>query len=170
MTTLTYRYKLDPTVLENLRDFAGLHRHAEPAVFREEWDQWVTKNSEMIMVEQRRLSALGCTKDINSKLYKSARYYFKNKSVDEVDATKRREYVGTSKEFREAIDEHITNIARNQVMKPAAAFVNFLENDMYKKIIKTTRCDIQGYGFTSEMIDKKIKKTYKNRYFAHQKA
>ena len=25
------------------------------------------------------------------------------------------------------------------------------------------------YGFTTDMIQKKIKKTYKNRYFAHQK-
>ena len=133
MTTLTYRYKLDPTVLENVRDFAGLHRHAEPAVFREEWDQWVTKNSEMIMVEQRRLSALGCTKDINSKLYKSARYYFKNKSIDEVDATKRREYVGTSKEFREAINEHITNSQKlkdssGKIVFMAIASLSYLQN------------------------------------------
>ncbi len=170
MTTLTYRYKLEVTVLEQLKIFADLHRYDESAVFREAWKEWLTDHKALVDRETLRLKTLGCDKDICKKLYKSARYYFKNKSLEESDPVKRREYIGTSKEFREAIDQHLITIARNQQLKPADAFTDFLENPIYTKILNKTRIDIEGYGFSEEMVSKKIKKTYKNRYFAQQKA
>ncbi len=170
MTTLTYRYKLDETVLHQLQGFAEEHRHASPAVFREAWKIWLVENAELVTRERNRLKTIGCAKKAEDKMYKSARYYFKNKSQEENEPTKRREYVGTSKQFREAIDEHIVNVARKQELKPSAAYLNFIENPTSAQILSETRTDIGGYGFTDEMVEKKIKKTYKNRYFAHQKA
>mgnify|MGYP001465795542 CR=1 FL=1 len=43
--------------------------------------------------------------DVLVKMYKSARYYFKNKSAEKKDVKKRRQYVGLTPEFREAVDE-----------------------------------------------------------------
>ena len=169
MTTLTYRYKLTTAVLEQLKIFADIHRYDEPTVFREAWRDWIIVNKILIDRERLRLKILGYNKDICKKLYKSARYYFKNKSLEDNDPIKRREYIGTSKEFRVAIDQHLTTSARNQQLKPADAFVDFLENPIYTKILKETRAEIAGYGLTEEMVSKKIKKTYKNRYFAQQK-
>mgnify|MGYP006164848455 CR=1 FL=1 len=169
MTTLTYRYKLDSAILEQLRSFAGNHRYDEAIIFREAWKGWLIDNKVIIDREIARLREIGYIKDVKMKLYKSARYYFKNKSLEEKDPVKRREYIGTSKEFREAIDKHLTTIARNANLKPADAFTDFLENTEYLKILNSTRQDIKGYGFTEEMVSKKIKKTYKNRYFAQQK-
>jgi len=168
MTSVTYRYKLDPVVLDQLITFADTHRYDEPLIFKEEWDKWVKENTALITREKMRLTELGCTKDVVKKMYKSARYYFKNKTESK-DTVERRAYVGTSRAFRDAIDEHITTIARIQRLKPADAFQEFIENKTFSRIINETKADIQGYGFTTEMIDKKIKKTYKNRYFAHQK-
>jgi len=41
MTSVTYRYKLDPVVLNQLITFADTHRYDEPLIFKEEWDKWV---------------------------------------------------------------------------------------------------------------------------------
>lgn len=168
MTSVTYRYKLDPVVLNLLITFADTHRYDESLIFKEEWDEWVKEHVAIITRERTRLTELGYTKNIVNKMYKSARYYFKNKRESK-EIVERRSYIGTSRAFRDAIDEHITTIARIQRLKPADAFQEFIENKTFSLIINETKADIQGYGFTTDMIDKKIKKTYKNRYFAHQK-
>lgn len=169
MTSKTYRFKLDPIILENIRQFAENHRYEDSHDFSCSYQKWVEDNKGIIDREKRRLVALGCDKNINTKIYKSARYYFKNKTNDEKEPTQRREYVGSTKEFREAIDAHISNIANKRNLKPADAFSNFIEHTDYQKIITDAVEDFRGYGFSTDMIDKKIKKTYKNRYFTHQK-
>ena len=169
MTSCTYRYKLDPDILEHLILFADTHRYDDPPIFKEEWDKWVEQNEKMIEREGTRLKEAGYEKDVRLKLYRSARYYFKNKSLEKEDPRERRQYVGTGKDFRDAIDEHMDSIVRTRQLKPSYAYNDFIENSKYLPIINETREDIREYGFTTEGIDKKIKKAYKNRYFAQQK-
>lgn len=169
MTSKTYRYKLDPIILENIQKFAEKHRYDDSHDFSYSYERWLKDNKGLVDREERRLTAEGCDKNIRTKIYKSARYYFKNKTNEEKEPMQRREYVGSSKEFREAIDAHISKIANNLNLKPANAFSNFIDHVEYQKIITDTVEDFRGYGFSTDIIDKKIKKTYKNRYFTHQK-
>lgn len=169
MTTKTYRFKLDDVLLEKIKQFADLHRDDEPDTFSDSFDQWFKENNELIKREERRLILLGYDKSIQTKIFKSARYYFKNKCVQEKEPTQRRNYVGSTKEFREAIDSHISNIANKLGLKPASAFSNFILHADYQMILTKAKEDFRGYGFSTDMIDNKIKKTYKNRYFTHQK-
>ena len=67
-------------------------------------------------------------------MYKSARYYFKNKSNEKKKAKKRRQYIGLEPEFRDAIDEHIENVSIRQEFKPQDGFINFLDDTKYSEI------------------------------------
>lgn len=169
MTSYTYRYKLDPIIVDHLIRFTDTHRYADSSIFKEEWDKWIEGNKTIIERENTRLKEAGCQKNIRQKLYRSARYYYKTKSMDKEDPHERRQYVGTGKDFRDAIDEHIFTTVRSQQLKPAHAFDDFIKSNKYIPVITETKEDIRRYGFTTEMINDKIKKTYKNRYFAQQK-
>ena len=46
-------------------------------------------------------------------MYKSVRYYFKNKSTEKKEAKKRRQYIGLDREFLDAIDIQINNNFNN---------------------------------------------------------
>ena len=169
MTTKTYRFKLDEVLLEKIQHFAITHRKDEPDTFCTSFDLWFKDHYELVQREEQRLIVLGYDKNIQTKIFKSARYYFKNKQCHEKETTQRRNYVGSTKEFREAIDTHISNIANKLDLKPARAFSNFINHVDYQRVLTETRDDFRGYGFSTDMIDCKIKKTYKNRYFTHQK-
>ena len=64
MTTLTYRYKLDSAILEQLRSFAGNHRYDEAIIFREAWKGWLIDNKVIIDREIARLREIGYIKDV----------------------------------------------------------------------------------------------------------
>ena len=102
-------------------------------------------------------------------MYKSVRYYFKNKSTEKKDVKKRRQYVGLNPEFREAIDEHIENTSLRQELKPAEGYINFMDGAKYTELIRMEKIRLESYNFTKEEIVSKLKKTYKNRYFNMKK-
>jgi len=102
-------------------------------------------------------------------MYKSARYYFKNKSTEKKDAKKRRQYVGLNPEFREAVDVHIESVSLRQEMKPAEGYINFMDDIKYAVLIGLEKVRLESYNFTKEEITSKLKKTYKNRYFNMKK-
>ena len=102
-------------------------------------------------------------------MYKSARYYFKNKSNEKTDVKKRRQYVGLNPEFRDAIDSHISSVALRQELKPADGYINFMDNGDNIELLRLEKLRLESYDFTKEEIQAKFKKTYKNRYFTMQK-
>jgi len=166
----TYRYKFSSEFLVNLKDFARIHKFDESQVFKDSWEEWCKDNKSIVEKESNRLKTEGYTGDVLVKMYKSARYYFKNKSNEKKKAKKRRQYIGLEPEFRDAIDEHITNVSMRQELKPQDGFINFLDNTKYGEIIRLEKLRLQSYDFTKEEINAKFKKTYKNRYFTNQKA
>ena len=76
----TYRYKFSSEFLVNLKDFARIHKFDEPSAFKDNWKIWCDENKEIIKEEADRLKTAGYEGDALVKMYKSARYYFKNKS------------------------------------------------------------------------------------------
>ena len=115
----TYRFKFTDDFLNNLKEFSRIHRFDDAAAFKDNWNTWCEDNKEIIKVECDVLKAKGYEGDALVKMYKSVRYYFKNKSTEKKDVKKRRQYVGLNPEFREAVYEHIANSSLREELKPA---------------------------------------------------
>jgi hypothetical protein len=156
-----YRYKFTKEFMEELYKFSKIHQYDHRKDFKDAWLLWKDENEVFVCEEIRRLNLLGCDKDIEDKMFKSARYYFRKKNTEKKAPSSRRDYIGTSKEFILIIDKHIKSNVGN---KPSECFLDFCKKnteELQKELIR-----LLNSGLTkSEEIKDKIKKTYKNRYF-----
>ena len=165
-----YRYKFSKDFLDVMTEFARIHRFDDAQVFKENWDDWVEENTDSISRETKHLKDMGYTGNVKVKMYKSARYYFKNKSTKENSKEKKRcKYVGLDPLFRMAMDDHIETIAFRRELKPAMGYIDFMDSEKNKKIINDEKRRLKSVGFDKEDIEGKLKKTYKNRYYLKQK-
>jgi hypothetical protein len=156
-----FRYKFTKEFMEDLYQFSKIHQYDHRKDFKEAWILWKDENEEFINKEIRRLNSLGCSKDIEDKMFKSARYYFRKKNTEKKEPIIRRDYIGTSKEFILIIDKHIKSNIGN---KPSDCFSQFCRENIEELQKELIRLINQGFTENTEIKDK-IKKTYKNRYF-----
>lgn len=164
-----YRFKFSSDFQLLLMSFADKHRFDDPDLFRENWNEWVIENNNEIEKESRLLVQMGCQKNIYDKMYRSVRYYFKNKPIQKKDPKKRRKYVHFDKKFLKDMDIHIMEIAFRQDFKPEFAFNNFISDITYSSLLDNEKERLLAEDWEEVNIDSKIKKTYKNRYFIQQK-
>jgi hypothetical protein len=164
----TYRFKFSPAFLEHLVGFTRIHKYDDKDAFKENWETWIQDNKEIINREDNRLRTAGYSGNILEKMYKSARYYFKNKSDKKVKEKKRKNYVGVAVEFRDLMDKHIKEICMRNDVKPSDGFLDFMDNGDEVEI-RRENTRLKSYNFSAEDILKKLKKTYKNRYYIIQK-
>ena len=69
------------------------------------------------------------------------------------------------------MDKHINEIAFVQDLKPAHAYNNFISDDKYSSKMDEIIQDLMDENDLEEAeVEKKICKTYKNRYFIQQKS
>tara|TARA_X000000368_G_scaffold413498_1_gene401656 strand:+ start:56 stop:571 length:516 start_codon:yes stop_codon:yes gene_type:complete len=169
MASKTYRYKFSEPFKNELMGFSRIHKYDEPAAFKDNWDIWCKDNKSIIDNEIAILKNNGYTGNALVKMYKSVRYYFKNKSDVKKEVKQRRQYLGLSPEFREAVDTHIKNVALRRELKPSIGFVDFMDQVIYSELIRSEKLRLESYNFTKEDINNKFKKSYKNRYFLEQK-
>jgi hypothetical protein len=156
-----YRFTFNNAFTEELFRFSKIHQYDDRKVFKEAWDIWAEDNEEIISEETKRLQELGYEGNIQDKMFKSARYYFINKSTERKEPSKRRNYVGLQKELLESMDEYLKE---NKNVKPSESFDEFCKNNI--ELIKDSIDIIYRSGITdSQVIKSKIKKTFKNRYF-----
>ena len=174
MATLTtsniFRYKFDSPIVNLINIFAATHKYDDSSQFREEWDEFIKDNKASIDREKQRLINLGYTGDINNKMYKSARYYFKNKSTEKKKSKQRRKYVTLNKGFLADMDRHISTVAFPQEMKPAHAYNNFISDATYSEKLDDALQKMLDNDWKEPAAESKLKKTYKNRYFMQQKS
>ena len=158
-----YRYKFTQEFTVELFKFSKIHQYDHRKDFKEAWEKWVEENEDLVNEEYRRLSNLGYNGDIMDKMFKSARYYYRKKNVEEKKPVERRIYIGSQKDMLDAMDEHITsNLSRE--FKPSDGFDDFCKKNV--DIIKTQVTLLCQAGYTdANEIKSKVKKTYKNRYF-----
>ena len=142
----TFRFKFSNNFLPFIEEFARLHRYDNSKLFRENWDAWIKEHSEVINREKYILESSGYEGNVLVKMYKSARYYFKNKSTEKTKPKKRRQYIGLDRDLLDAIDTHIDNHALKNRLKPANALVNFLEIAEIKPIIKREIVRLKSYN------------------------
>jgi len=159
-----YRYKFDEKFTVELFNFAKIHQHDQRKDFKEAWTVWIEENDDIVNEETRRLQNLGYNGSVPDKMFKSARYYFRQKSTEKKAPKERRDYVGSRKELLDAMDQHIKKHSNKKDCKPSDGFDEFCKanrdvlNDEVKMLCKN------GFNDAVE-IKNKIKKTYKNRYF-----
>ena len=123
----------------------------------------------MINKEKDRLASQGYDGDIHEKMYKTVRYYLKNKSLEKKEPKKRRKYITLDKDFLEKMDDHILEVAIVQDMKPAHAYNNFISLSSNMRLVDEQIKELTEKDMTELAATNKIKKTYKNRYFLQQK-
>ena len=97
-------------------------------------------------------------------MFKSARYYFRNKTTNKKEPKQRRPYISVTRDLLNAMDEHIEKNRYNEDYQPKTGFILFCKAN--EAILKETLANVVEQGITdSEVIQDKIKKTYKNRYY-----
>ena len=166
-TIKTYRYKFSKGFLEDLKEFTRIHKFDEAKVFKEHFDEWKDENKEIINREMNYMRNMGYEGDVITKMYKSARYYFKNKSNVKAKPKKRRQYIGIDVLLKDKMDEFIQEKidGNNETPKPADAYTEFIENEKNNIMLTTEKKRLISFGLNENDVDNKFKKTFKNRYF-----
>lgn len=163
-----FRFKFSNDFIEQLAPFAKLHQYTDRHVYKEEWTRWVTNNNDLIYKESVRLKSIGYDGDMMDKMYKSGRYYFRNKTQKIVQ--KRRKYISLEQDIITAMDEHISTNYNLSTFKPSTSYEQFcldsteILRDEKERLLQELPNDI-----TEDNILMKFKKTYKNRYYLFQK-
>lgn len=162
--SLIFRYKFTEDFMKELYNFSKVHQYDDRKSFKESWNSWVEDNEEVVESEIKRLNELGYDGDILDKMFKSARYYFRKKSVEPKEVKPRRQYITIDRELLYSMDNHIRENMYCQDYQPKTAFISFcIENE---SVVKNTLQNILNQGISDgNLIQDKIKKTYKNRYF-----
>ena len=167
------RFEFSDPIIERLNDFVIVHNYDDRKTYKEAWMKWLAHDeiAALIRTEVARLIALGYTGDVVDKLFKSGRYYFRQKTVGfqgtacpkPVGAQAPRKYVLLNRQLLDAMDDHIERGLRQNVhvYTPASGFADFCktwDNDSYRR-------EVMRLSELMPAVHEKLKKTYKNRYF-----
>jgi hypothetical protein len=157
-----YRYKMSDDIVAEINIFAKIHQYDDRHDFKTAWNAWIDEKSEIVAIEVARLTNLGYEGDVINKMFKSARYYFRKKSNEKTEPKQRRVYVGVEQEMLIQMDTHIAETLKD--LQPKDGFADFCKNNL--ELIRANVVVICEKGITDPVIvQDKIKKTYKNRYF-----
>jgi hypothetical protein len=160
-----YRYAYNEDFVQEISAFAKIHQYDDRHDFKNAWNIWIKDNAVLINEEVRRHQHLGYDGDIMDKMYKSARYYFRKKSTEIKVENKRKIYVASQKDLLESMNTHIKDNIHTVHFKPSDAFDEFCK--LHINSIKEQIAELYRSGVTdSAEIKTKIKKIYKNRYYA----
>ena len=183
-----FRFNLSDEMVDALLDFSKTHQFDDRHSYTDAWNEWKNNTDISIIIndEIERLQSLdykGSAESIESKIFKSGRYYFRNKSFVKVPPKPRGKYISVSKELICAMDEHIARGINNNdnndndkdnndgqipipASSPADLFGEFCRRrvDILKMEIDRL-IDLEPFSEDPALIIAKIKKTYKNRVF-----
>ena len=166
LPNVIYRFKFTQEFMEELYKFSKIHQYDERKDFKEAWKIWSEDNNELINDETTRLINLGYSEggNILDKMFKSARYYFRKKSTEKKEPKQRRQYISVPRELLDSMDQHIEENIYNDDYQPKTGFISFCKSN--ETILKSAIAKIYEQGISdSSLIEDKMKKTYKNRYF-----
>jgi hypothetical protein len=180
ITVQIFRFKFSNEFTEQMANFAKIHQFDDRKSFKEAWEKWILDEDihSLINTEQKRLFNNGYEGDVLDKMFKSARYYYRKKK-ETADTAQRKEYIGSSTQLIELMDKHIRtkfleNTRKNSNNKivtnisPANAYIDFC-NTYYQEIAGEQTVDCTESS-QQDVDNKKLKKTYKNRYFIQSRS
>lgn len=160
----TFRYKFSEEFMVDLYNFAKIHQYDDRESFKEAWKVWSTENEEIVKNEMDELTKNNYTGDIMDKMFKSARYYFRKKSTEKKEPKQRRKYIHVDEGLLKCMDIHIIKNINNPDYQPKNGFEKFC-NENYEPLKSTVQNICKSGMNDPKIIQEKIKKTYKNRYF-----
>lgn len=161
--TKIYRFKFSNSFSQKLEQFTRIHKFDKSKDFKEAWNEWKDDNNKLIDDELEYLESKGYKGNIYEKIYKSVRYYHKNKS-DKKEEINRKPYIGLNKMILKEMDMQIL-IHLRSYSKPSEGFQDYMEN-LEKETLDNEVKNLKNNGYnTKEELLTKFKKTYKNRYF-----
>ena len=78
----TYRHEFGKEFMERLSAFSKIHQYSDRHTYKAEWNKWTQQDeiAELIEFEKRRLVENAYTGDIDDKMFKAGRYYFRKKN------------------------------------------------------------------------------------------
>ena len=159
-----YRYKLSDHIIELIKEFINYHKYDDRKIYKESWNDFCKEYNDIILRETNRLVDNGYEGSVTDKMYKAGRYYYLKKNNEIKKEKKRRIYICMDSDVIYSMDEHIKNNIKIKTFKPANGYKDFYNNNI--NIIKEeTERLINTYNTNNKLIDEKIKKTYKNRYY-----
>lgn len=156
----TYRHEFGKEFMERLSAFSKIHQYSDRHTYKAEWNKWTQQDeiAELIEFEKRRLVENAYTGDIDDKMFKAGRYYFrkknnKNKNNDNENTSatptaaatpstptaaattqqqQRRPYITMSKQTITLMDNHIKMIHDTQAskFKPSLCYDDFYQTQM----------------------------------------
>lgn len=79
----TYRHEFGKEFMVRLSAFSKVHQYDDRHMYKSEWTKWTQQEeiAEAIDAEKRRLSENGYIGDIDDKMFKAGRYYFRKKTA-----------------------------------------------------------------------------------------
>lgn len=137
---MIYRFNFSEDFSDDLCSFAKINQYLPRVDFKEKWEEWVIEKNEKIQQETQRLERLGYTGEVQVKMFKSARYYFRTKTTTE--PKKRQPYACQNRDLIKEIDDFITYDMKREGFTPKTSFL------LWDNPNKET-----------------LKKMFKNRYF-----
>jgi hypothetical protein len=187
------RFEFSGELIEHVTAFVNLHRYDDRKTYKEAWTAWLAHDeiATLLANEVARLSALGYMGDVADKLFKSGRYYFRQKTYGFPNLSLHaeplcpkpvgvrgvlvptarpclctpRKYVLLNHQLLDAMDDHIDCGLRHDAhaYTPASGFAEFCKLNLDSYSSEVTR--LSEIMPTGEAVHDKLKKTYKNRYF-----
>ena len=169
MAQFTFRYQFSIGFTNSMHKFSKLTRNLDKDEFDSKFEDFYNKNKKTIESEESELRQSGFEGDIREKMYKSIRYYLKNK--EETKPKKRRKYITINKDILTEMDNHIENIICKSPTKPAKCYNAFMNDNRFTEMISNCKDSVmqKSENITEDDFNLKIKKTYKNRYFLIQR-
>lgn len=146
----TYRHEFGKEFMAKLSLFSKVHQYDDRHTYKSEWTKWTQQEeiAEAIECEKCRLEENGYKGDINDKMFKAGRYYFRKKTSSTAETTaatdaadtprtgddddttttttqqqqqrQRRQYITMSKDTIRLMDAHLNNLHRNEAATTAA--------------------------------------------------
>lgn len=182
---------MSPDVVSKISEFANLHKDDERCAFKEAWTLWCQENENLITLESQRLVDSGYEGDVQDKMFKACRYYFRKKMkkkspetgaqvetqtrdviIEEAEERKesmvvpikKRGYIKLQTDTLECIDNHIKKSFCNNDFTPANGYKSFAEEHV--AVFRNEKTHLEDFGMTEMEVQQKLKKTYKNRYYS----
>ena len=169
MSQFTFRYQFTNDFTNNMYKFSKLTTNLDKDEFDSKFEDFCNKNKDAVEFEAFGLRQSGFEGDIKEKMYKSIRYYLKNK--EETKPKKRRKYITIDKDILNEMDCHIESIICKSPTKPATCYDAFVNDEKFTEMISNCKDSVmqKSENISEDDFNLKIKKTYKNRYFLIQR-
>ena len=185
----THRFTFSDNMVDEISCFSKLHQHDDRCDFKDAWNIWTQDSEVSILIESetRRLRDTGFQGDIQQKLFKSCRYYFRNKPVPCEESVPRKQYECINKTTLQVMDQFIQSQFRSSASEktqsvnyititPADSFhhfctkhqsilVDYLKENQTPSQLNIETGQNQYSKSQARFIMGKFKKTYKNRFY-----